>query len=272
MALAPALIAGLAGLVAGVALQLRQPDVSVPWPLWWGLAVWTAVWAVGGAAPAVRGRSLRTPFGPRTQWGLLLGLIGLTAVVAGHEITRWRAGVVLAQRLAPVLEGQDVMLLGTIASLAAERRDGARFLFEVEQAHHQGQALQPGRDVPVRLSLGWYAPQGDGAVRLPPLRAGDRWQWTARLRSPHGLMNPHGFDLELRLFQQGVRASGSVRPTAAPPQWRGDSGRHRIDRWRQQVRTRLQQHLGDTPAAGVLAGLAVGDSSAVDRWTPTIKS
>ena len=265
MALAPALIAGLAGLVAGVALQLRQPDLSAPWPLWWGLVAWGVLWVAHAVTPPVASGRHRLWRGPHAQRALLLGLVGLMAALAGHETTRWRASAVLAQRLAPELEGQDLVLLGTIASLPAERRDGVRFMFEVEQAQHRGQALQPGRDVPVRLSLGWYVPPGDGAERPPSLRAGDRWRWSARLRSPHGLMNPHGFDLELRLFQQGVRASGSVRPTVAPPQWLGDSGRHRIDRWRQQVRTHLQRHLGDTPAAGVLAGLAVGDQSAVDR-------
>ena len=32
-----------------------------------------------------------------------------------------------------------------------------------------------------------------------------------RLRRPHGNANPHGFDYELQLFEQGVRATGYVR-------------------------------------------------------------
>ena len=47
------------------------------------------------------------------------------------------------------------------------------------------------------------------------IRAGQRWQFTVRVRRPHGLLNPHGFDLELQSFEQGVGASASVRE--APP-------------------------------------------------------
>jgi hypothetical protein len=37
---------------------------------------------------------------------------------------------------------------------------------------------------------------------------------TVRLRQPHGSLNPHGFDLELWLFEQGIRAGGYVRSRA----------------------------------------------------------
>ena len=36
------------------------------------------------------------------------------------------------------------------------------------------------------------------AQGLPaPLRAGERWQMTVRLKAPHGALNPHGFDYEV---------------------------------------------------------------------------
>lgn len=274
MALAFPVIAGLVGLLAGVARQVHQPDLA-PLGLPWGVSPWafvallaallTVTTVVGIMTPAVNRRTAPRWVPTRGRRLLLVAGVGLTTAVAGHELTRWRASRVLAERLAPALQGQDLLLRGTIAALPVERREGVRFLFEVEYAWHRDQALVLGRDVPLRLSLGWYAAEGDAAARLPALRAGDRWQWTARLRSPHGLMNPHGFDHELRLFQQGVRANGSVRPADTPPQWLGNSGRHRIDRWRQQVRDAVSRQLGDTPAAGVLAGLAVGDPSAIER-------
>ena len=35
----------------------------------------------------------------------------------------------------------------------------------------------------------------------------------ARLKAPHGNVNPHGFDFELWLWEQGIAATGYVRAT-----------------------------------------------------------
>ena len=43
------------------------------------------------------------------------------------------------------------------------------------------------------------------------LRAGERWRLPVRLKLPHGTMNPDGFDVELWWWEQGIRATGSVR-------------------------------------------------------------
>ena len=48
------------------------------------------------------------------------------------------------------------------------------------------------------------------------LRAGQRWRLLVRLKQPHGNANPHGFDYELYLFEQGVRATGYVRAGVPP--------------------------------------------------------
>ena len=68
------------------------------------------------------------------------------------------------------------------------------------------------------LSLGWYAGPWaanagafDDQRQAPLLRAGDRWQFTLRLRAPHGTVNPQGFDYELWLWEQGVLATGLYR-------------------------------------------------------------
>jgi hypothetical protein len=92
-------------------------------------------------------------------------------------------------------------------------------------------------------------------LAAPPLRAGERWQLLVRLKRPHGLMNPHGFDYELWLFEQDLRATGVVRPGVmrrleAAPLWS-------IDRWRQSLREALQREVTDASTAGVLAALSL---------------
>jgi len=127
-----------------------------------------------------------------------------------------------------------------------------------------------GRPVlPSRVWLMWGRNQRDDrsvAEAPPPLRAGQRWRLPVRLRRPHGAMNPDGFDAELWLFDQGLRATGTVR----------GNGRLLSTSWspianaRQWVRDRLLLAAGTAPDAadaaahGALAALAVGDQAAID--------
>lgn len=207
----------------------------------------------------------------RPGWRLLFvpvaaGLsFGLSSVHAS-----WR----LADALAAHLEREDLLVEGVVASLPQVFEQGVRFRFEVDSARFAGEPVQ----VPAVVQLGWFSGWGGApqdphgqprraapADPLPDVRAGDRWRFTVRLRRPHGLRNPHGFDHELFLFEQGVRAVGTVRPGA---ERLGGTWRHPVERWRQEVRDDLMATVADRRAAGVLAALAVGDQSAItsDDW------
>jgi competence protein ComEC len=240
--------AGL-GLLAGCALQLQQAALS-------SATVYAAA-ALLGALALCALIAVRLP-APTT-----LVLAGLAAAALGWGSAGWRAGERLAEALAAPLEGVDIELTGVVASLPVQRSDGVRFRFEVESARREGRAVA----VPRLLALGWYRGREEGsgaATSLESMRAGQRWRFTVRLRQPHGLANPHGFDYELWLFEQGVRATGSVR-TKPLPQWLQDAAGQPVERARQAVRDALQARLGDTSAAGVLAALAVGDQASIAR-------
>jgi hypothetical protein len=99
---------------------------------------------------------------------------------------------------------------------------------------------------------------------VPELRPGQRWLPTVRLRQPHGTLNPQVFDLELWLFEQCIRASGTVRATAAAVNRKlADAADHPVERVRQAVRDAILLRVTDAQAAGVLAALAVGDQAAI---------
>jgi len=185
---------------------------------------------------------------------------GLASVQAS-----WR----LADALPASLEGEDLVVDGVVDSLPQVFDQGVRFRFDVSSAQRAGEAVR----VPGHVQLAWYSGWGGAAqdphVRpartapadpLPDVRAGDRWRFTVRLRRPHGLRNPHGFDHELFLFEQGVRATGTVRPGAARL---GGSWWRPVERLRQHVRDDLLASVDHRRAAGVLAALAVGDQSAI---------
>jgi competence protein ComEC len=245
--LAGVLLAWLAGLV----LQLQQPAL-------WRPSLYAAI-AVAGLVFAAAAWHLRRA----TLLVLVTGM--LAAAALGFSWTGARACLRLADGLATELEGQNLLVSGVVASLPQASPSGTRFLFQVESAQWRGQPVT----LPPLLSLGWYRNWQDEAPLDDPraeLRAGQRWRLPLRLKRPHGAMNPGGFDQELWLFEQGVRASGYVRATPAlPPRQLHDAAGFALQRQRQAVRDAIVEHVPDPRAAGVLAALSVGDQGAIER-------
>ena len=209
--------AAAAAWLGGVALQLRQPDL-------WTATAYAALAAAGLLLAAWAGRH-----GAARLAGVALAAFALTG---GHALLQ------SADALPAALENRELVLTGTVAQLPRVVPDGRRFLFQVESARLDGRAV----DVPRTLSLGWYRGWGEDGAGLPEeLRAGQRWRFGARLRAPHGTLNPHGFDHELWLFEQGVRAVGSVRASPARPAERlPDAAGFQVERLRQHVRDAIE--------------------------------
>ncbi|NRF70025.1 DNA internalization-related competence protein ComEC/Rec2 [Aquincola sp. S2] len=241
--------AGGGAWLGGVALQLQQP----------------ALWPIGSYGLLLGiGLALLLWAGARRRLGIaaVLGLALLAFASTGG-----RASLRLAEQLDPALEGRDLVLTGVIAALPNAGAAGTRFLFEVEQASAGGAPV----DIPGLISLGWYSALSDdepGAEPRSTLRAGQRWRLPVRLKQPHGVLNPGGFDVELWLWERGVRATGSVRAAsrgAAAPMLLAEGVAHPVERLRQALRDAIQRHVPDARAAGVLAALAVGDQAAIER-------
>ena len=253
--------------LAGTAWQLQQGQV-LPSTHAWALLLGASVVTLLGAWSRGLGR-FTDPRRPADglhlresgAWASVLLLAGLFCL--GWASTDLRASARLQQALEPALEGQDLVLTGTVASLPRTSAVGVRFVFEVESAHRATPEGQP-VNVPPHISLGWF--QGwdvDSALSRPsvPMMAGDRWRLPVRLKRPHGAVNPHGFDLERWLFEQDLRATGHVRPGA---QRLDVAVAHPLERLRQHWRDAILLRVADPAAAGVLAALAVGDQAAID--------
>lgn len=172
----------------------------------------------------------------------------------------WLAHERLNESLSAELEGRDIRVIGTVEGLPDLGPAGERFHFRVDQAN-----LPTGErvTVPTRVSLGWYA---DRSGDPPLLISGQRWQLTVRLKRPHGLANPGGFDVEVWLLNEGLRATGYVQNVgyqllaeqmAHPKIW--------IDRARAALREKILSALPEHPYAGVIVALVIGDQRAVSQ-------
>ncbi|MBV8030122.1 MAG: ComEC/Rec2 family competence protein, partial [Betaproteobacteria bacterium] len=230
----------LAALAFALGAALLQLQAELP-PLAWAL----------GLVPLAAAAWWR----PRLLPFLALGAGFFWAgVLAEHRMAGW---------LSPSLEGRDLQVVGVVASLPSVNERGTRFELDVESA----EAPLPGR-----ILVSWFRSsqaEDDAAVLSGAVHPGERWLLTLRLRRPHGNANPNGFDYEAWLLEQGIGATGYVRPRGvqrllgernSPSDW--------IERAREAVRDRFFAALGMTPAAGILAALAVGDQRAIsaEEW------
>jgi len=252
----------LLGFVLGSALQLQQAALF-PWQTYVFLIMLALLLQALAALKSV-------------EIGGRMTLVALAFALLAVGVTGLRADYFLRQALDAKLEGRDIAVTGVIAAMPQRNEAGLRFRFELESAQWQGQAVQ----LPARLYLGWYAtPFASRSERdasdivdelvqpLADLQAGERWQFTVRLKAPHGGSNPHGFDYELWLWEQGLQASGYVRSGAKDPpaQRLAQTHWHPVELARQQVRELIYAHVAEPQYAGLIAALVVGDQNAIER-------
>jgi len=235
----------MVGSLLGAALQLQQP---VLWPAW--LYATLLMLALAGTVGSAR----------LARWGVLIAFA--CGAMIGAGLAGWRATAYAQDALNPALEGHSIEVTGLVADMPQHTESGTRFRLDVESARWPGAADAVPPVVPARIALGWYAED------LPTVpHAGDRWRFTVRLKAPHGNRNPHGFDSELWMWEQGLHASGHVRTGArdAPPALLAATWRRPIERSREAVRDAVFERVPDRAQAGVIAALVTGDQGAIDR-------
>jgi len=169
------------------------------------------------------------------------------------------AHLALADALPHADEGRDITATGIVASLPHRFEGGVRFQFDVDGVETRGAGM------PRKIVLSWYGEQASDPTRIHP---GERWRLVVRLQRPHGNANPYGFDYEAWLLEQGVRATGYVRPAGAKnarlDDWTFGIG-YAVERARGLLRARILETLAGKPYAGVIVALVIGDQRGIDQ-------
>src|SRR5205085_8609137 len=136
-------------------------------------------------------------------------------------------------------------VVGVVSALPAMTERGVRFELQVEGADTAR--------LPKTLLLSWYGNTSAEEAPVSPLaggvHAGERWSFTVRLRRPHGLVNPHGFDYEAWLLERNIGATGYVRARPEPRRLGARYGiLDNVERAREAVRDRFNAVLAPMPA------------------------
>ena len=247
---------GLIGFVAGcVALQMQA---ALP-PVWQPLCVLVLCLSL---AAVMRRRPALFPV-----------LLVASTVAAGFGWSDWRAQQRMAVALSPAWEGKDIIATGVVAELPQTGDEATRFLFHIESSN-------AGDAVPPRVRLSWYGTRNWGNVGeegakpdrragIPDLQPGQRWQLTLRLKRPHSLTNPGGFDGEYAMLADNIRAVGYVRTGKRAQNIAldetGTGFGIGVERWRANVRRHILAALPDARYAAVMVALVVGDQSGIAR-------
>lgn len=175
------------------------------------------------------------------------------------------ANVRLADALPPAWEQREIQLEGVVASLPQQFENGTRFEFDVERV------ITPSAIVPRHISLAQYSSGfNQSRADLLPIRAGERWRLLVKLKRPHGLVNPNGFDFEAWALERNIRATGSIRRSTLNQRieefvW---SPLSFVQRARQLIQDDMQAVLANKPYAGILQALVIGSEDAIssDDW------
>ena len=188
---------------------------------------------------------------------LLSGAWPLLALAAGFGSAWLEVSTRLDQRLDPSLEGRNVPIRGRVVSVPQRRPDGVRFRLAV--------APRPG--IPQLVELTWYEPDW-----VP--RPGERLEVEARLRRPRGFANPGGVDQEARMLRERIGATGYIRAARSDGRaWR-DVLAEPVLVARGEIYDAIRTALGERPATGIVAGLAVGlqDALSQEQWRALARS
>jgi competence protein ComEC len=244
-------ILGLIGGVAWLQAQPALPPPSAQAACAFGAALAALLAARMRPDPAVRNSSVA----PTRMRSMLAAACG---ALAGFAWAAFVAHAALSNELAKADEGRDVDIVGTVDSLPGRQDGSTRFNFAVESP----------AAVPPRIVLSWYAGARSGNAAPPPeLRPGERWRLKVRLQRPHGNANPHGFDYELWLLEQGIRATGYVRAEGRNERLSGfaPSAHNAVERARYAIRDHISAALPEARYAGVIAALAMGDQRGISQ-------
>jgi len=171
----------------------------------------------------------------------------------------WGEGM-KARQLPLAQDKTDYVLVGVVSGVPQINSLRTRFVLEIESLQAQRDTVSVSETPPrlQRVMLSWYGGR--------PVRPGERWQLTVRLRTPRGFANPGGFDYAGWLFHRQISATGYIRAQGVNKNL-GQSGQFAIDQFRWAVLEKIESLDFSAASKGLLAALTIGDKQGLDSET-----
>lgn len=183
----------------------------------------------------------------------------LMAMCAGVIYATWCFSYQLDIELPTAYESRSIRIGGHIVGMPDTNQLGTRFLFQVVNIIEESAETRSGLSVLLnqKLQLNCY--------RCPfEILPNQTWQFSVRLKNPHGYASWGAFDFEKFLFRHKISVRGYVRINERNQFIADRGGSIDLDRW--QIKQRLNTQLADFPnAKTMIAALMIGDKSSISR-------
>ncbi len=191
------------------------------------------------------------------RWRLLPWIVLLSGFVVGWTYAFLWVEYQAQQYLPRDNDGQVISAEGYVVGMPENDSYRLSFQYKATRVCVNGACIKRN----ALLQLSWY-----GAY--PQLQPGQRWRLQLKVRRPHGLANPGGFDYERYLWQQGIVGRGYVRSGPLNYRLSGIEPRQWINHWRYQLKQSLLKRMGKTPFDGIVLALLLGDRDhiSVKQW------
>ncbi|EIJ43570.1 DNA internalization-related competence protein ComEC/Rec2 [Beggiatoa alba B18LD] len=169
----------------------------------------------------------------------------------------FRAQLFFAQALPLVLEGQEVLAEGYIIDLPNRKGNGWQFDFAPTRLITKDKQVISNVG---HIRLSWYKSSAE-------LRTGQQWLFTIKLQRARGFSNPFTSDYSQTLYQQGIQATGSIRPKGKQ-QLLKEASRWQINVLREYFAKQIQVMTEHHPFSGILIALSVGEQQWIspEQW------
>ena len=181
----------------------------------------------------------------------------LISFFSGYLWALFLAHFYLLHLLPEELVGVDLLVQGRVTGIPESSEHSTRFNFKVTSLLQQASSktLAVRWRLPTEIRLSWYYSQ-------QIIKAGDEWQFKVRLKPPHGMVNPGGFDYEKWLYQKGIHATGYVRESTenirlASNSWTLDALRGKL--------YRLIEQMPDKQFVGIVQALTIGQKNNINQ-------
>ena len=212
---------------------------------------------------------------PSVTWHLCVAIIALGSITASWLTQRcrvwflavaalllamlwvgWLAQSRLDDRLMTHEDDKVTRVVVLVSDLPTPASDGVRFTGVLQEPVAHG--------LPRKVMVFWPSACIDGCAH--EVKPGQQWRMALRFRQPRARLNFYGIDGESWMFQQGLRASATVR---GEPVRLVDLGGWQPGIWIEQlrafIRLRLHRLLAEAKEVNVLVALAIGDQQGVSR-------
>ena len=181
----------------------------------------------------------------RARYLTKLGMAGLMSFLLGFSWHVYWGRSGLDAWLPAALEGLDVTVDGSVVSLPRTTEFGVQYHFRIQESD---------------LGFTGKVLLNDYEADEGQIRAGQRRQMQVRMKRPHGVANPGGYDREANLLRQGLVATGYVRKIWSSAGSKGPS----LLALRQFLLKRMSLYTSESEVGGLFVALVLGLADQID--------